>query len=367
MRARVLTVLALAAGTSAAPLLAQDGGRPRALAGAEYYSVSFGSGLGTKSLHELVVPLGLTVPVGRRLLLDAGTYYVNAQRKDEAGGSGTVSGLTDVVLRGAWQIRPDIAALTVAVNVPTGQRELSGDQLPVAGAVATDLIPFPVTSFGTGVSVTTSLAYAVPVGPWAFGVAGGYRYNGSYQPLADTTASLKPGSEVRLRVGADRLVGQGRLTLGFTFSTFSRDEFGADRLGAGRRFISQASWNFPVGNSTVAFYAWDVHRTNAAFGPDSTRTPKLTVNTVAFGAIAGLRVGRNLLRPSIELRHAWQGTGKIAGAGTLVGIGARYQMNVGTRFALLPGVRADLGSIPGAAGNVSFTGVSAGLSVRATL
>ena len=104
MRARALTVLALAAGAAAAPLLAQDAGSPRALAGAEYYSLSFGSGLGTKSLHELIVPLGFTVPVGRRLLLDAGTYYVNAKRTDEAGASGTVSGLTDVVLRGACWI-----------------------------------------------------------------------------------------------------------------------------------------------------------------------------------------------------------------------------------------------------------------------
>jgi len=366
MRARVLTVSALAF-VAAAPLLAQDAGSPRALAGAEYYGVSFGSGLGTKSLHELVVPLGFTVPVGRRVILDAGAFYVNAQRKDEAGGSGTVNGLTDVTLRGAWQIRPDVLALTVAVNVPTGQRKLSGDQFLVASAVATDLIPFPVTSFGTSASVTTSLAYAVPVGPWALGIAGGYRYNGSYQPLADTAENLKPGGEMRLRVGADRLVGQGRLTLGVTFSTFSRDEFGADRLGAGRRYISQASWNFPIGNSSVAFYAWDVHRANDAFGPDSVRTPKLTVNTLAVGAIAGLRVGRDLLRPSVELRHAWQGTGKMAGAGTLVGLGLRYQWNAGGRFAVLPSVRADLGSIPGAAGNVSLTGVSAGLSVRATL
>jgi hypothetical protein len=368
---RALTVALAGAVTIAIvamPLRGQESGSPRALAGAEFYNVSFGAGVGTKSVRELVVPLGFTVPIARRLVLDAGTYYVNAKRTDQAGGSGTVTGLTDLVVRGALQIVPDVAALTVSVNVPTGKQTLSGDQLLVAGAVATDLIPFPVTSFGSGVSVTTSLAYALPVGPWALGVAGSYRYNGSYQPLADTTADLKPGGEVRLRMGVDRLVGQGRLTMGFTFSTFARDEFGSDQLGAGRRYISQASWNIPVGNSSLAFYAWDVHRMNDAFGPDTLRTPKLAANTVAIGLIAGLRVGRSVLRPALEVRHAWQGTTTMASAGTIVGVGVRFQWNLGGGFAVLPGVRMDLGSLPKAAGgSASVTGVSAGLSVRAAL
>jgi hypothetical protein len=369
MRARALHVALCAAAYAAAvaPLQAQDAGRPRALAGAEYYSVSFGTGAGIKSVHEFVAPLGFTLPISRRLSMDAGAYFVNAQRTNEGGASGTVSGLTDIVLRGAWQVRPDVAVFSVSVNLPTGKETLSADQLLVAGAVATDLIPFPVTSFGSGLSVTTGLAYAVPLGAWALGVSGSYRYNGSYQPLADTTADLKPGGEVRLRLGVDRLVGQGRMTLGFTYSTFSRDEFGADRLGAGRRYISQASWNLPLGNSTLGFYAWDVHRMNDAFGPDTLPTPKLTVNTVAFGLAAGLRLGRDVLRPSVEVRHAWQGSSSMASAGTQVGFGARYQWTLGARLSMVPAVRLDLGSVPGVGGNVSYTGVSAGLSVRATL
>lgn len=349
-----------------APLAAQTvDTRPRAFAGFEYYSVSFGAGIGTKTVTEMVVPLGLIVPVGRRLTFDAGTSYVSAERTDEAGGSTSLNSLTDLVVRAGWQIIPDALIFTLAANLPTGTATLEGDQIFLAGAVATDLIPFPVTSFGSGFNVTTGLALAQPVGSWALGVAGSYRYNGSYEPLADTSVSLTPGAEYRVRIGADRLVGQGRLSLGFTFSTFSRDEFGADQYSPGKRFISQASWSLPLGtNRSLALYVWDIHRT-----VDSTTSyaGAQKENTISTGVIGSFRIGRNTLRPSVELRHQWAGVSSLEDYGTQVGLGARLAIPAGQRFTVTPSVRLDLGSLVNGASNVSYTGVSAGVSVRANL
>jgi hypothetical protein len=346
------------------PLRAQED-RGRALAGVEYYGVSFGAGIGTKSVRELVVPLGVMFPIGRRLTIDAGTYVVSAERTDEANASATINGLTDLVVRGAWRVRPDVFTLTVAVNVPTGQATLDGDQLLVAGAVATDLIPFPVTSFGSGFNVTTGAAVAVPVAGWALGLAGSYRYNGDYEPLADTSVALQPGAEYRVRIGADRLVGQGRLALGVTFSTFSRDEFGADQLSGGQRLISQASLSLPIGNSTLAFYGWDVLRNSDS----SDVALQQKQNTIALGTLVTLPLARGTLRPSVEVRKAWAGVTTLEDAGTQVGLGLRYQRSLSRRFTVLPGFRFDFGSLPGTGGaaNVSYTGVSASLAVRAAL
>lgn len=369
MRARrVISVIVavVAASAAAAPGFAQT--RVDAQTGIEYRSVTFGSGLGIKSLKEIAVPLGFALPLSSRLNLDAGTYYVSAQRQDSTS-SQTITGLTDVILRGTYQLKPDVAVFTFSVNLPTGHKTLRGDQVTVASAVATDLVPFPVSNFGSGFSVTTGLAWATPVGPWALGFAGSFRYNGAYQPLSDTSGGLdtlqfRPGGEVRLRIGADRLVGQGRFSLGLTYSTFANDEIGSQSRSPGTRLIPQFSWSTPLGlNNSLLLYGWDVYR-----NVDETATVNAGVkqNTIALGAMASLRSGeRNALRPQFEVRKGWQGPGGLHDAGTIVGLGLRYQMAAGERMTLTPGVRFDVGSLPtSSGGSASLTGLSASLTAR---
>jgi hypothetical protein len=369
MRARRLNALVVAAATLATtvPGLAQT--RVDAQAGAEYRSVSYGTGLGYSSLKELAFPVGFAVPVGSRLNLDAGTYYVSAQRTDPSGQQ-TINGLTDLIVRGAYQVKPDVAVFTFAVSLPTGTKTLNFNQRQIASAMATDLVPFPVTNFGTGFSVTTGLAWATPVGPWALGLAGSFRYNASYLPSSDTvarqdTVSLRPGAEMRLRIGADRIVGQGRLSLGFTYSSFANDEFGSQSQSPGTRLIPQFSWSTPLGiNNSLVVYGWDVYR-NVDESASVNQGAKQ--NTIAFGAMASLHSGaRNALRPQFELRKGWVGPGGLKNQGTLVGLGLRYQMAAGERLTLTPGARLDLGSLATTPGNpnASVTGVSLSLTGR---
>ncbi|MFI5206536.1 MAG: hypothetical protein ACHQU8_03890 [Gemmatimonadales bacterium] len=355
-----MSALALGGG----PLLAQA--RSDALGGAEYRSVSFGSGLGIASLKELAVPLGLAIPMGSRLSLDAGTFFVSAQSQDGAGSSTTINGLTDVIVHGAYQIRPDVAVLTFSASVPTGHKTLSGQQQQIANAVATDLVPFPVTNFGSSFSVTTGLAYATPVGPWALGLAGSFRYASSYQPISDSgfsTLTIKPGAEMRLRLGADRIVGQGRLSLGVTYSTFSNDEIGSQSQSPGTRLIPQFTWSTPMGrNNSVVFYGWDVYRN---VDESASVTGAVRQNTFALGASASLRSGANTLQPLFELRKGWQGPGGLHNAGTLVGLGLRYQMAAGERMTLTPGFRLDLGNLAtSSGGSASVSGLSVSLTAR---
>ena len=332
------------------------GGRPGIITGLEYRTLSYGSGGSLGKIDELAVPLGFSAPLGSRASFDVGTYFVRAKSD-----STTISGLTDVVLRGAFQIKPDVAIFTLAVNVPSGKHALDPTQNVLAGQVATDLIQFPVSNFGTGFNVTTGLALAKPIGSWAMGLAGSFRYSGSYQPFVapNDTATLKPGGEVRVRLGADRLVGQGRLSLGFTYSTFSSDEYGGFSHSPGQRIIPQASWSFPVGRNSLALYAWDVLR-----HADSVGTfPKVSENTVSGGALLAIPVGRNSLRPQIEYR---QTTGGIQTNGKIFGAGVRYAIN-GPRVSFIPGFRYDFGSAPFGSSNVTLTGFSASLTVRSTL
>jgi len=169
---------------------------------------------------------------------------------------------------------------------------------------------------------------------------------------------------VRLRLGADRLVGQGRLSLGVTYSTFANDEFGSQSQSPGTRMIPQFSWTTPFGlNNSLVFYGWDVYRN---VDESAAVNPGVKQNTIALGAMAALRSGaRNTLRPQFELRKGWEGPGGLHNAGTLVGLGLRYQMATGERMTLTPGVRLDLGNLAtSSGGSASVSGLSVSVTAR---
>jgi hypothetical protein len=361
-RALALASLALLPAQLGAQPAAQ-GGAVAALTGVETRGLSFQSGLGIKSVTEVAVPFGVVWTASPRLSLDLGGRYATASRSDSSG-STSISGLTDIQARGVYQIVRDIAVFTVAATLPTGTTKLTAAQLPVAGVIASDLLPFPVANFGSGFNVTTGLALAVPVGGWAIGVAGSYRQNASYTPLADTSLSYKAGGEFRVRAGADRIVGQSRISLGFTYSTFGEDDFGSSPIfQSGRRYIGQASWSFPIGNLGLALYAWDLYRANGTVSGGSMTERR---NVLALGGVASLQIGRNMLRPQIEYRVHTIGVSQLSNAGKLFSLGALLEMPLGERFTLLPVARFDAGNVvdPTSGSAVSFTGWDLGVSLR---
>jgi len=343
---------------------ATQGGGVAALAGVEARGLSFQSGLGIKSVTEVAVPFGLVWTASPRLSFDLGGRYATASRTDSSG-STSISGLTDIQVRGVYQIVQDIAVFTVAATLPTGTTKLTAAQLPVAGVIASDLLPFPVANFGSGFNVTTGLALAMPVGGWAIGVAGSYRQNGSYTPLADTSLSYKAGGEFRVRAGADRIVGQSRISLGFTYSTFGEDDFGSSPIfQSGRRYIGQASWSFPIGNLGIALYAWDLYRASGTVPISGALTDKR--NVLALGGVASIQMGRSVLRPQIEYRAHTIGASQLSNAGKLFSLGALLQMPLGGELTLLPVARFDAGNVvnPASGSAVSFTGWDAGISLK---
>ncbi|MDP3775147.1 MAG: hypothetical protein Q8Q85_12870 [Gemmatimonadales bacterium] len=362
-RASGLAALALLVAPAA--LRAQEA-RRTLYTGVEYRTLSFDPGLGTKTVSELVVPIGLVLPFSNRVTVDLGTRFARAERTDESGASGTISGLTDLQARAVIQLVPDVALFTVTANLPTGKTKLSNEQLAVAGAIASDLLPFPVSSFGSGTSVTTGLAFAVPVAGWALGLAGSYRMSGSFTPLAGVDSSYKAGAEMRFRAGVDRVVGQGRVSLGFTYSSFTTDEFGGSGVfRPGKRYIGQAGVSLPLGNMGLSLYAWDLYRASGTVPVNGLTTEKQ--NLMALGAALSIQRGRNVFRPSVEYRLFGEGDSSLVKAGTLLSLGARYQMATGESMSLIPSVRYDMGNIPNGATDVGYSGFSVGLSLRKTM
>ena len=353
-------------------------------AGVEARGVSYQAGLGIKSVSEVAVPFAVVWQANPRLSFDLGGRYATATRKDSAA-SATISGLTDIQLRGAYQVVPDVAVFTVSASLPTGKTKITNSQLLTAGAIASDLLPYPVSNFGSGFNVTSGLALAVPVGEWALGVAGSYRLNGDFTPFADTTncpvtngkagCGYKAGGEFRVRVGADRLIGQSRLSFGFTYSSFGEDDFGSSPIfQSGKRYIGQGSWSFPIGNVGLQVYAWDLYRSPGSQLIDTTVITLQKRNVLAVGVAGSVQTGRNVLRPQVEFRIHTLGNPSLSSAGKLLSLGLQYQWSVSDRLALLPSARFDAGSENALDGNgnptsqtASFTGWSAALMFRTTM
>lgn len=369
MSARHLVVRAAAALVLLvpAPLLAQG---PTWLTGVEARGISYQSQTGffIKSVSEVSIPVAVIWPVNSRLAFDVGGRWATATRKG-TDTTATISGLTDIQARGVYQIVPDLLALTVSANLPTGKTNFTGGQLLTAGAIASDLLPYPVANFGSGFNVTSGLAVAVPVGGWAVGVAGSYRVNGSFTSAA---GSYRAGGEFRVRAGADRIIGQSRVSFGFTYSGFGEDNLASSPIfQSGNRYIGQGSWSFPVGNVGLQVYAWDLYRAPGSqlFGSP---VPMQKSNVLSFGTAASVQLGTNVLRPQVEFRMHWLGDSTLATAGRLLAFALQYEMTLNARFSLLPSVRFDTGNENLIDGNgnptaptASFTGWNVGLMLRA--
>src|SRR2546427_10129654 len=207
-------------------------------------------------------------------------YLVSGRVETYAGRTETLTGLTDTQLRLLYTLRRDRAVASLSFNLPTGHRSVSTSQFQVRGAVGSNYLSFPVSSFGQAFGVTGGLAYAQQAGSWNLGFAGILRLPGAYAPFSDQPGTYTPGVELRIRAGADRLLGpSARLLLGLTTSTFSSDVFtGTGTITSGTyrpgvRFISDVAYLRVIGSSTLTLAAWDFYRlagdTNSASSPET--------------------------------------------------------------------------------------------------
>jgi hypothetical protein len=274
------------------------------------------------------------MPVADRLSIDIGAYYATTESEDN-----TLSGLTDTQIRASYVFGRDAVVATVMVNLPTGKTQ-EFDQTATSGAAAANFLSFPVNAYHTGTSVTGGLAAATELGRWNVGIAGSVRMSGTYEPFSDIDTRYSPGTEARVKLGLDRLLGASRLNVGFTFSTFGNDDFedlgggGSGQYQPGNRFIGEAALAFLAGNGSITGYIWDYYR--AAANGSSNKE-----NILTLGANGSWPIGGAMrLEPLVEGRF-WS---PQEGSGKLFGAGAALRIPLGERLVISPSGRFDIGS-----------------------
>jgi hypothetical protein len=330
-----------------------------------------------ETISQLAIPLFVSIPISPRLTVDVGTSYARSLVTG-ANGRSELSGLTDTQVRGNLTLGTDYIVLTLGLNLPTGKSGVTLDEYAAASRIGNDFLAFPIANMGTGFAGTGGIAVARPLGEWNLGLGAAVRRATSYEPFNIPNQSMRfqPGNEYRMRVGADRIVGVGRLALGLTVSKFGEDDAGGSRFRSGSRLIAQTVYTSSIGGKDLVVGAYDVFRSSGQFASGGSSGRENVANL--FGTI-GLRANDRVIEPTVELRH-WRQEVPVFNAGTnsaeriaqnsfLGSLGVRTRLELGG-VTVFPGVGFTVGRLAmttssAVAENVGLTGFRAQIAMRA--
>ena len=362
-RAVVLALLA-----SALPMQAQSPLDASALTGPQFVGYRLASPV-NRTVEQLAIPLAIVVPFGPRLFVDIATAYASTTASGGSSPASRISGLSDTQLRATYTLGNDALVLTAGVNLPTGQSTVEADQIEAAGRIGSDFLSFPISNMGTGLAATAGLGVAQAFGSWNLGAGVSLRHSQEYEPfdIAGQRPRFQPGDEIRLRIGADRAVAQGRLALGATYSAFGDDEAGTFTYNTGDRWVAQTAYSRRVAGAEVGIGAWNLLRTSgrrAVTEDSSVTTPWENIASLTLSVgfqTAGLR-----LEPNLELRQ-WSrgeyGDEPDGSVGQLATLGLRTRFGIAGLDAI-PSVSFASGGVETVAGRASVTGWRASVMLR---
>lgn len=253
------------------------------------------------TVSELAIPLFVSLPVGSRTSFDIGTAYARA-RVTSGDEHSDIAGLTDVQLRAQYTLGSDRVVLTGGINLPTGNASVSADQLAAASLIGSDFLAFPVSNMGTGLAVTGGAAMAYPLGEWNLGAGASIRRSRAYEPFDVPGESFRyqPGNEMRLRLGVDRPVADGRVAFGATYAAFGRDDAGGYAYNTGDRLTALGELTGRLGEQDYTVAAYNVFRAPGSYASGDRAGRE---NIADLFLSLGIHTLGTVVEPSVELRH----------------------------------------------------------------
>lgn len=329
-------------------------------AGPQFTEYSLKSPVG-QTISELSLPVFVVFPVTPSLTFDLGTSYTSARVETASGpdqGVSRISGFTDTQIRGNYTLGDDFVVLTAGLNLPTGRETATAAEQTAAGRIGSDFLDFPITTMGSGFGGTAGLAVARPVGDWNVGFGASLRVSSAYDPYQDASGArlrFEPGNEYRVRIGADRPLGTGRISAGLTYSAFGNDVAGGSIYNTGNRYISQATVTNSVAGAEVTVAAWDLYRASGTLADGTAVGYDNVVNALVA---VGLHPRGVSVEPSLELRN-WQRDAYLPS--TLATVGVRVKLHAGG-FGIVPSAGYTIGRLAGPAASAAASAVEAPLT-----
>lgn len=360
MHGDILIALGAVLTLGATSLQAQSVWDATGSAGPQFTQYSLKAPVG-QTISEFSLPIFVIVPVTPSFSFDVGTSYTSARVATASGpdqGVSRISGFTDTQIRGNYTFGDDFVVLTAGINLPTGRETATAAEQIAAGRIGSDFLDFPITSMGSGFGGTAGLAVARPVGDWNVGFGASMRVSSAYDPYQDATGArlrFEPGNEYRVRIGADRPFGTGRLTAGLTYSRFGNDVAGGSIYNTGDRYIGQLAVTNSVAGRDVTVAAWDLFRASGTFADGTAAGYDNVANTLVAVALHPHRV---FVEPSLELRN-WQRDAYLPS--TLATVGVRSDFVV-DGLGVTPSAGWTWGRLAGPASSTSATLTTAAMT-----
>lgn len=304
-----------------------------------FTTFSFGSGAGQRIVSQVAFPIVFGIPVSERLSIDITTAYASSKVTVDDSTASSINGLTDTQIRANFRAGSDQLVFTIGLNLPTGQYSVPEEQQEAAGQIGNDFLNYPISSMGNGFAGTGGVAYARPMGSWNFGAGASLRKSAEFAAFTVSSSEFRfqPADEYRLRLNADRPVGDGQMNFGFTYSVFGEDFADTTTYSTGDRIILTGGWSFPLAGKDVFLSAWNLYRLEG----EQLGGPAPPENVFNVAGSMSIELGEMLLQPSAEVR-LWQVDG--ARAGNLFNLGARMRIARGL-FSFYPQLGFSLGNI----------------------
>lgn len=333
----------------AGPVSGQTEGRPvTASLGVEARTAGFDTAVALRRASQLVVPFEAAARLAPRLVLRVMGSHVVTQLDGDSFAA-TVEGFTDTHVQVAYAAVPGIAVVSLGASLPTGESRVDPSDLDVVQSIAQNFLPFPISSYGTGVGVTGAVALAQRAGAWNLGLAASARYVGRYTPLLGVDADYAPGVETRLRVATRRPLGErSAVQAGFTFSTFGTDEFTVPAMTSasfayrpGNRFVGELEVSHQMARSTLALGVWGFVRRGGTFDTAGGAEPDEAIFH-ASGRWRMLFSDALTLEPGLDVRIG----DSSGGSGVRLGgvrVTSAYRVSRGLRIG--GGARIERGSV----------------------
>jgi hypothetical protein len=368
MNTTITTGRLLALALAAAPAAAAQGADAlpwTAGAGVRMESYAFADAerVGIDQVRLFTVPLAAEARVAGRVRLGIAGSFASAALRRADGTESTLAGLTDAEVRLSVPLAGDWMTLTGVAVLPTGKERLSAEEMEVAAVIASDLLPFGISHWGSGGGIGANLTLARRFGAVGLGVSGGYRASREYQAFEGGGPGYRPGDETFLRFAVDGSIGSGKATLQASAHRYAHDRLdGGNLYRSGDRYQLIGSYAFAGGRrASGVVYAGVLHRENgASLAEPADDVPSQDLFLAGAGARVG--IGRGALLPSVDARVFRSADG--VGQGYGVGVGASAEVPAGA-LVLVPSARLRLGNVLVRDDSRSaFTGTELGLTLR---
>jgi len=163
-----------------------------------YQSWSVEDTLGiTMDLNQWVLPVYGFVPLKDNFELIFSSSTAGTNQTFEAGGAeSSLTGLNDTRIGAYGSFWEDRVLLGLGLNLPTGKKALTNEEIGIADFLTETFFNFPVKNYGEGFGINLEAGYARDYGVYTYGLGVGYSLKTSYEPLQGTD-NYKPGNMFR--------------------------------------------------------------------------------------------------------------------------------------------------------------------------